>query len=586
MTYFKHTAGESFTLYGTDYVGYFHVIDGLAYTEKSPSNTSELLTSKNTFLSEIYLNNIELDTNYKNVQDITASYSNSFDLLDYYGVNSLLESIDRNNLLCYKSLILSNPLVYNYDSPTDHFYGITNGDPDTIPPIGEYSVVESFDDSTKWGFLNDIKLGSLFVDSYENFKYICSDGYTTYILTGDFTGSESLTLISETPNTPEYNQTHQIYQDDDNKTMVFVKNDFIEVYDTSNYATCDQLILIDRIPLIPTDTKTYIWNLVNTKWGEFEDTYNEYFSTNNQNNPKFIKFGNNLRTGIYNNLLYLSNKYSDDIYSSIDLSNLGIGIIQDINIRNVDDVVVIVHIIDGEPYVIFIDPSDTSSSVNTKMYNIDPTNIKVSFSNNDSNVFRIYNNNTYQTRYISNPAYPSGRLETSNLDYPDKYMWNTATETYNFIPLKWNSGDDASNHYNTLLATTVSTNDKMYMLLHNVSRIYAMSQNIEDRHINSIPLDLDRYTNDTTCSESSLGLYLNVNIANSLKDTLNILNKARNSYDIREFELFTQELESIESKYTNFRIHSNETFNVISLQRILSTIYNIQNNILSKSVDN
>ena len=50
IDFFKYTKGNAFTLSGSDFVGIFNVIDGVAWTGKSFSSTSVRLSSKDTFI--------------------------------------------------------------------------------------------------------------------------------------------------------------------------------------------------------------------------------------------------------------------------------------------------------------------------------------------------------------------------------------------------------------------------------------------------------------------------------------------------------------------------------------------------------
>ena len=64
ISYYKYTTGEAFTLNGDDYTGSFHILSGVAYTGQYPSVDTLELTPKDTFLSDIYVNELNLDTTY------------------------------------------------------------------------------------------------------------------------------------------------------------------------------------------------------------------------------------------------------------------------------------------------------------------------------------------------------------------------------------------------------------------------------------------------------------------------------------------------------------------------------------------
>lgn len=588
--YYTFTSGESFTLNGEDYVGPFHVIDGIAYSGPPESIDAAILTNKSNFLTKLYTTSTFQDTTFKNIDELLPSYIFTLDSLDKYGVDQLLQTINSNNLICYNSLILGCPTIYRYEENGGHFYGLSSideGNMVNIPAKYEAVNIEPFSRYDNWSYLDNITDSALIVDTYENFKYICSDGASTYVLSGNFVNNSPLSEITNIPNDPYYDKIYNIYNDIVNSKMLFVKNDYIEIYDSSNYSTCNNLILIDRIPLIPTTTTEYIWNTTNITWDTLSATYNTKFSTVNSNNPEFIKFGNNVRTGVVGDTLNLINKYSNEIYNQIDLSQFDIGEIIDLDVRNIDDNIIILNSNDGELYVLYIDVNDIENSVNTKLLSINLTanNHKIKFSEFDSNVFYFYNELEYQSRFISSPTYPSGRLETCELNYFKDYIWNTTDELWNYIPIKWDSNGSKSNYYYNITEASYQNNNKMYSILHNIGRIYAFNQPMEQRFFNAIPLNLEQNFNEATCTETSFGLYLNITLSSILKDTLNILNKADNSFSIEERTVISKQIEDFVLKTENLYINGNETINITSFQRIIQLITDIQKKILPVSIE-
>ena len=82
ISYFKYDNGNAFTLNGVDYAGYFHVINETAYSGKPQDKNSQQLTSKNTYLSELYLNRAKFDGRQI---DLDLKLPNAFDILDEVG---------------------------------------------------------------------------------------------------------------------------------------------------------------------------------------------------------------------------------------------------------------------------------------------------------------------------------------------------------------------------------------------------------------------------------------------------------------------------------------------------------------------
>lgn len=589
MTYFKHTNGEAFTLNGTDYIGFFHISNEIAYTGKYTTSESEQLVPKATMLGDILSNGLEMDTTYQGVSPTVLYFSNVFDIFNKDGIDRLISTINSNNLLCYKSLVLANPTVFKYEETGGHYYGLsslTGESPDSVPSNTTYASIKPFSDSAYWSFLDNMTIGTFVVDTYENFKYLCSDGATDYVLSGSFVTNQPLTKLSTRVNTPFYNQTHLIYNDVENSKIVFVRNDAIEIYDSSNYEECNNLILIDKIKLKESDAVEYFWNTTVQLWEYNDIIWNIKYSSADHNNPYFIKFGKNIRTGLNVSILYILNKYTSDVYQSVDLSPYGLGEIVDIDVRNTDDYIALINKIDGMYYSCFLDPTDIENTIINKILYSLNSNAgvpKIRFSDTDSNVFYVYNTSEYQSRYISNPSYPSGRLETCDLQYLKKYIWNTTEEPFNYVSVDWNSAYQNSNKYTNQLVSNIMQNGKMYMILHNIGRIYALNQAMIDRYLNSIPLDLIQYFDGTRCAESSLGLYFNLSLAKILKDTLNIYNKAECSFTLEERQIIPKKIEDFILEAENLYLNGNEIVNVVSLQRIMMTISEVQNKILSVS---
>jgi hypothetical protein len=588
MNYLKYTNGESFTLNSADYSGYFRVIDDVAFSGRVGGSE---LTPKNTFMSKLYLDRYDLDTTYKNIENLSNVYTNTLDILDKLGIDRILKTLDNNNKICYKTLVLSNPTVFKYEETNGFFYGLSASDEynDRIYPKRGVINIDTFSNSGYWSFLDNVSLGQHLVDSYENFKYICTDGFVTYTLSGNFNGNIPLTKISEFNNVPYYDKIHNIHYDIDDGTMYFVKNDYIEVYDASNYEICDNLILVDRISLIPTNTTEHIWNTLDINWNDFDQMWNTKFNTVNDNSPKTIKIGKNLRTSINSDssVLTLYNKYANKIHRQISLVELRIESMIDIAIQSDSDNILLVYkSVDDNIYTCFIEILNANIENVNKLESLSGESYRVEFTEFDSNVFYIWNSEEYQTRNISNPTYPSGRLELNDLKYPKDYIWNTTDELWNYLNFRWDVNGSAANNFNNLTASVDVANNKMYMLLHNVGRLYAMNQSMNDRFYSAIPLNLESFFTDSTCSESSIALYLNSNIANIAKDTLNILSKSNGTFEIYEKSVISKQIEDFILETNNLYLNGNENINITSIQRIMLLILDIQSKILPTSIEN
>jgi len=595
INYFKHTDGEAFTLNNEDYVGFFNIVDNIAYTGKSYTAESILLTPKSTFIADTYIKALEFDTTYNNIPTLTPYYSNTFDLLDAKGMSQYIDSINNNNLICFNSLVLGNPTVFNYEETNGRYYGLEStleDSPDSVPVKYDYNGnIEPFSVSQYWAFLDEIITGVLLVDVQETFKYICSNGVNDYILTGSFSENVPLTLSylkvnanfdTSSPDHATPNFTYSIHHDKEASKLLIVKLDAIEVYDITNFENCENLILIDRLGFSnPSTFKFNVWSDTDDNYNTIPSTWNDGYRSYGDNFQYYVKFGKNIRSIIENDTLILSNKYSIDEYRSIKLTDYGISNVIAIDIRTIDDYVVILHKDDEQLKVSFFDPSiEILEFITRDIYSINYVeNMKIQFSDIDSNIFYINSSTEYQSRYISAPKYPSGRLELEDLHYPEDLIWNTAFEIYNLVSLKWDN-INKSNTFNNLTTAETFTNNKMYMILHNVGRLYALQQYPNDRFLNAVPLNLSKSFKSISCNQSSIGLYLNSELSNLIYDTMNISNSSSNSFTITENSVNLSELTLSDYNYNNSYFNGNETVNVITLQRISTNLINLQNKLL------
>lgn len=585
-TYFKYTSGESFTLDSRDYYGFFYVDDNNnAYTGKLSSNNTQPLIPKNTLISNFYLNKYEFDNVFTHINDIIPYLSNVYDVLNKQTVDKLIDKVTNNNLKMFGAGVSGNPFLYNFKKNNNYYYGSTDNS-ETLDVITSILNIVPFSSNPKWNFLENIKTGVVVVNSEEEFKYLCSTGLTNYIIRGSFDSTIPLSIIRQddlyADETDELDYTHYIYHDVDNKKITYVNNDFINIYDSSNYYDCDNLFLLDKIKLIPTSSLRFIWNKINIKFSDFKELWNSRYTTNNPNNPEYIKFGKSIRTSINENILYIINKYSSDIYQKIDLSILDLGEILDLDVRDVDDVIVILHKKTDGLYVIFLDIENSIYGENIKLNSVrtDMDWYRISFSNIDSNIFHISNSLEYQARYITYPSYPYGRLELGGLLYDTPYKWSEFHELYNASDVMFADDRKFSNSYHNILTSESVKNDKMYMLLHNVGRLYALSQPLPDRYSNNIPLDLIQYFKNVECGDSSIGIYFNTIITSIIKDTLNIFNQSSGSFVFDEYGTTDKILSDFTLRSENLYINGNETFNTLVLQRILLLIAEIQSKVL------
>ena len=562
ISYYKYTDGEAFTINDIDYVGFFNVIDGKAYTGKKKTESSAELVPKQRFISEIYLKQLEFDSNYnQNVNLLTVSQE-KFDIFTKTNLEKVIDTINLNNLNIYKSLVLQNPNFLSLTNANNHFYGLSSTsydirNNDDVYGKTVYSQIDPFEYSGIWAFLDNIKEGSFAVKNNDEFVYFCSDSTNTYILEGSFIdSSKKLTVLQE--NTSSDSIKHMLVDDID-LNIFQIKKDSIVLYEYEPFLNCGNLLQKDEIIL--------------------------------QRDLIFVKIGNSIRLEITNSDFYIKNKYSNDIFYKVDINTLNLGSILNCQVRMVDDLIAIISKNNNKFYVTYIDPEFPDKIINQfEMLYFEDASFNLLFSDIDSNIIILTFKDYVQVRFISNSTYPAST--SSNYDYSrfnfrylKDYIWNNNTLLYNFSnKIKWNSNSLKSNSYNNILVDTKNVGNSNYTIVHNIGRIYAIKKTAsEDFKIFKIPKDLPKAFTNVGCSNSSFGLYLNNTLKNIVTDTITIFtnNECKSKMSLDGSSVIISELENIKISIENMFFNGNEQLNVSTLNRIFETIIEIQRKLIN-----
>ena len=588
ISYFKFSSGEAFTLNGVNYSGFFNVEEGVAYTERKKSATSEILVPKNTFISDFYLNKMEFDNQFNSIIEVSDITANVFDVLNKVEMERLLSIINQNNITVFKSLVVNNPQIINFTENESHYYGLSSTivdmrNDDLMLGKKNISHIDLFRNEIEWSFLEKIKYGTLFVKSDQTFKYLCSTGFELYTLKGSFTDEgyieysiQELGILGE---------VYGIDYDEFEDKITIIMNGNLRVYDAINYIECDTLILVDSITLGDVDSEILTWG-TEKEYKNLIGKWSRAFYNILGYSTEFIRFGSNYRTSIEGDSLILRNKYSTDKIVEFDLKSLGIDQLLDVNIRVIDDCLLILHEKSRKFHITFFDPLDIENSLfdrEISEFN-DSDNYRISFSTYDSNVFYLNSTIQSQTRMISNPTYPVGQMRENNLKYVKKEIFKNYFQKFGDGLLKWNTETTDSNFYTNYMFDSITKSDKNYIFLLNSGRIYPIRQNILNSYLSSIPLDLVKTYDGIRCSDSSFGLFLNKTISYILKDILTLYTEATNSYSISENDVFLNKIQEITYDTNNLYMNGNETVNILMLQRILTLLTDLQKQLVANLI--
>ena len=208
------------------------------------------------------------------------------------------------------------------------------------------------------------------------------------------------------------------------------------------------------------------------------------------------------------------------------------------------------------------------------------TEIKVYFSGSDSNIFTLNDQGSISTRFISNPAEAAGLPSIDNLLYLEDMYFDDTRERFNLIEKKFNSNLLRSNFFNNINLLVAKNNSNLFYLLHNIGRIYLFKDS-SLAYKNYIPLDLPNLYEKITSCESSLGISINSELQNIIKDTINIYLNA-SIIPIKEIVEGVPVLskyvsyEGMEVNFRNFEFHENEEVTYDAISRVFNVIYELQ----------
>ena len=136
IDYFKYTTGNAFTLSGDNYTGLFNVVDGVAYTGKSLTSSSKVLSSSDTFLSNCFLSNFEFDRTTTPVDRtvIKRPLISPRNIIDQTFMDTNLQLLNLNNLNLYALNIVSNTDILDFSNSTkggnSYFLGASSSSTD------------------------------------------------------------------------------------------------------------------------------------------------------------------------------------------------------------------------------------------------------------------------------------------------------------------------------------------------------------------------------------------------------------------------------------------------------------------------
>ena len=588
IDYFKYTTGNAFTLSGDNYTGLFNVVDGVAYTGKSLTSSSKVLSSSDTFLSNCFLSNFEFDRTTTPVDRtvIKRPLISPRNIIDQTFMDTNLQVLNVNNLNLYALNIVSNTNILDFANSTkdgnSYFLGASssstdlrndnlslakdNSFPIQIDPFSTVDKIPGVD------VLDETVDSTLFVYDDESYFYFTTTPTNSYTFSGSFVHNSGLVRLYDHP----FAGNSKFTYDNNTDVLYSLQGKELNLYDNSFINPCKVFKLVDKItlPFTPLDDTIEIGNnllgyRIHTDAGDnpriqLHDKYSlRYIDTINPGSESEIIVAFDIRD-------------SDD----------SILIITDPGRRGDEDFYYMYHInVDvlgksgSDSGYVLTNPERLNRYNPDYEYNT-KIETKVFFSGSDSNIFTLNDEGSISTRFISNPAEAAGTPSIDNLLYLKNMYFDDTRERFDLIEKKFNSNLLKSNFFNNINLLVTKNNSNLFYLLHNIGRIYLFKDS-SLAYKNYIPLDLPNLYEEITSCESSLGISINSELQNIIKDTINIYLNA-SIIPIKEIvegiPLLSKYVsyEGMEVDFRNFEFHENEEVTYDAISRVFNAIYELQ----------
>lgn len=614
IEYFKFTGGETFTLSGEDYKGFFNVKDGIAFSGRTYTSDSFALSAKDTFLAISFLQQKEFDRTAAPVDSsntLTVPEISPRNIVDQSFIDKNLGILNQNNVNLYSLNIVSNTNLLDFaNSAKDgnaYFLGLSSGRndlrnddislaKDNIIPIqiDPFSFINKVDGMN---VLDDTIDSEVFVYDDDSFLYFTSTETNSFTFSGSFVKNTQLTRIDSGLFPAVRKLTYDNSTDTLYSLVTATSSENIEttlkLYDNSFINPCGNLKLKDEINL-----------------GDDPILDESVEIGKNLLGYRFLSDSGDI-------VIQLNNKFSHAPVGTISTSTFGNPYLEAeqivaFDIRDTDDSILILTspppsqgVVEGDPggsnpappfYIYHLDAenlTDIGPLIPRKVvgrwtpdYDYITTNeIDIFFSGTDSNIFTLYDNGFVTTRFISNPSYIAGFPSYDNLLYLPTMYYNDTHEHFDTIQKKFNSNILKSNYYNNVNFLVTKNSSNVFYFLHNIGRIYLFRES-NLLYKNYVPLDLANLYDKITSCESSLGISLNSELQNIIKDAVNIflnlsLIPVETISDGIPILRGSKGYEGVEVDFRNFEFHDNEEVNYSVISRVFNQIFELQKSILN-----
>ena len=626
IDYFKYTNGESFTLSGEAYQGLFNIQDGKAFSGKSFTDTSKLLSGNNMFLADAFLEEFEFDRTTSEVKNtrLKQPFISPRNVVDQNFIDRNLQLLHLNNLNIYALSIIANPNIFDFLNTTKpgsstgnaYFLGLSSGTLDLrnndtkLSKTNEFPIqIDPFKDTEKVPgveVLDDTLDSELFIYDDESFFYfITTPDTTSYTFSGSFVTNGSLIRIED----DVFQGASKFSYDNNTDTLYAIE--WQQQFSTENLT---DLTAEKDAPLSPRKAASRTSTSSNAVLKLYDNSFINpcrvfkqvnQISLHDQVVDERVGLGNNIMG--YRYLageegpikLKLLNKNTYDLINIISSGNNNERILA-FDIRDTDDSILVLTLIGPlqsveEFYVYHLDIDSVTKANGEFILPNNPRRIlryvpavefkkkqgvTITFSSNDSNMFIINDQGALSTRFISNPENVASFPSMTNLLYLPNMFFDTTYEKFNLIEKKFNSNLLPSNTYNNLSFHVVKNNSDLFYFLHNIGRIYLVKESTLP-YKNLIPLNLKRIYKKIISCESSIGISINSELQTIIKDAVTIFLNASiipHKEYVEGIPILSRYVSynGLEVNFRNFEFHENEELNYNTVSRVFDEIYKLQ----------
>lgn len=568
---FSYTTGNAFTLTGSDFVGYFNVLSGAAFSGLTQITS---LCAKNNFLADTYVGNYLFDRDLGEVPILPYSlsdvifYPNEYITAD--NINAKLEMLNNNNIYLY-----TRGFILDTDTPTrvTGTIGLT-GETGNLVLYSSFVGLSTFEFANNFmqnpfGFDRVVDIEALINEDEDSFIIFTPTSTELIAISGKLSTNTCGVALSSKYVTDDINDVlsyGNITSITSNGFNLFVTdsvNDSIYKYNVEGYVVVDPGLERKRLFIETVGTNESKYGVNKPKFITSSDTS---FIVYNEGSKFFVEYDNSLNV-----------KNTSKLISSREK-------VLCIGYNRFYDLLAILHVKGNTKTISFFKNFQYVSS-QTIIFELaaDEIPLKIIFSKNDSNIFYIVTTGFIYKKFLSKPdktigVFSDEKMQINNIS--GNFTGATIVQSVSNIDLMF-----------------VGKQDRL-MVINEVNSTNSVlrSENITNYNISSIDLSKDEYvqadyinkeffkvvSNLFKLKNQYLGRFIveyttpNNNL--SYKQSLlgeNLLYKGYTYLDSYDFL-------GIDNP-NDFYLHENEKVDVGTINRCLTQIYNLQLKMLQET---